>query len=199
MKDLPIYEQNSGEKDNSGEISRDTIIQLKNNDLKAFNKIFIRYSGQIFRFAYSYLKNTEDAQELVQDVFLKVWENRFFLNEDLSFNAYLYTIARNTIFNYFKKREYDRVLINTLRDQTPTVIYQDHYQDTSKLEEKTQKAIEKLPPRRRETFLLSRIAGLTYNEIAERLQISSKTVENQISKALKSIREELNYAEDVAV
>jgi RNA polymerase sigma-70 factor (family 1) len=171
---------------------RQLIESLKKGDLFAFDKLFSKYSKKLFYFAKSYLDSKEDAEGLVQEVFLTVWKKRRELKAHLSFNAYLYTVTYNAIRKYFRKKAREKKhLDNFLKD------FDEIHDDTTKeieynnLRELANKAIEKLPKRRKQIYRLSRHEGLTSEEIANRLHISKKTVENQIHKALKFLREQL--------
>ncbi len=160
---------------------------LSKGEIKAFNELFQIYGNRIFRFANGYLKSVPDSEELVQDVFMKIWEKRGELNANLSFKAYLFTIAFNIIRKQFVKRALNnRFLEQKLTDDTDLDTIQNiDYQSTKKL---LDNLIEQLPPRRREVFIKSRIEGHTVKEIAEELGTSPKTVENQLGEALKFIR-----------
>ena len=168
------------------------IISLKNGDFESFDQLFKKYSKRLYGFAIGYLKSREDAEELVQDIFIKVWENRADLDENQSFNSYLFTIAKNTILNHFRKKANQQSYINYIKHHTKLmhskteedIIYSDLY-------DHTRIVIDQLPSRRREIFLLNREHGYTNEEIAKRLNISKKTVENQITHAMKFIREKL--------
>lgn len=169
-----------------------TIISLKSGDFEAFDRLFNKYGKRLFGFAIGYLKSHEDAEELVQDIFVKVWENRSELDENQSFNSYLFTIAKNNILNHFRKKAHQQSYIEYIKQHTK-LIHTKTEDDIiySELDAQTKKVIDQLPSRRRKIFLLSREQGYNNEEIAKRLNISKKTVENQITHALKFIREQL--------
>ncbi len=160
---------------------------LSNGDIKAFNELFQLYGQRMFRFANGYLKSVSDAEELVQDVFMKIWEKRANLKENLSFKAYIFTIAFNIIRKHFVKIALDNKYLEQLvNDDTDLNTIQNiDYQSTKNL---LDNLIEQLPPRRRDVFIKSRLEGLTVKEIAKELGTSPKTVENQLGEALKFIR-----------
>ena len=168
------------------------IISLKSGDFEAFDQLFKKYGKRLYGFAIGYLKSHEDAEELVQDIFVKVWENRAELDENQSFNSYLFTIAKNTILNHFRKKVHQQSYIEYIKQHTK-LIHTKTEEDIifSDLDAQAKKVIDQLPSRRREIFLLSRERGYNNEEIAQRLNISKKTVENQITHALKFIREQL--------
>jgi len=164
---------------------------LKRGDLFAFDKLFSKYSKKLYYFAKGYLGSKEDAEGLVQEVFLMVWNKRKELKEHLSFNAFLYTVTYNAIRKYFRKKAREKKYLDRF-----LVDYDGKYNKTvtdieyNNLLELANEAIEKLPEKRKLIFQLSRHKGLSNIEIAKRLDISKKTVENQIYSALKFLREQ---------
>src|SRR5665811_1080854 len=149
------------------------------------------YSGRLYRFALGYLKSEEEAEELVQEVFTKIWEKRSDLKEELSFKSFLFTIAFNIIRKHFRTKVYlSEYFKNGIRDDidmqtSQKITYDSLYQYISEL-------VNQLPNRRKEIFIKSRFEGHSVKEIADELQISHKTVENQLTDALKFIRTNLN-------
>jgi RNA polymerase sigma-70 factor (ECF subfamily) len=136
------------------------------------------------------MKSHTEAEELVQDVFLKIWEIRLELRDNLSFKAYLFTIAFNLIRKHFtKKALLHKYLENQVLDDFDFDTSQNiDYNSTKKL---IDTIVEQLPPKRRIVFIRSRFEGFSVNEIAEELGTSPKTVENQLGEALKFVREHL--------
>lgn len=165
--------------------------ELSKGNILAFNTLFREYSGRLYRFAYGYLKSQEEAEELVQEVFTIIWEKRSGLKQELSFKSYLFTISFNIIRKHFRTKshisEYLKSGINNESDiQTSQKInYDSLYQFIANL-------VDQLPERRKLIFIKSRFEGLSVIEIAEELNISHKTVENQLTDALKYIRINLN-------
>ena len=163
---------------------------LSRGNLLAFNILFRCYSGRLYRFAYGYLKSDEESEELVQEVFTRIWEKRKELKSELSFKSYLFTIAFNIIKKHYRKEacelKYFKTKLNDDLDleTTQKVTYNSLYQYITEL-------VDKLPLRRREIFIKSRFEGLSTQEIAEDLKINHKTVENQLSDALRYIRSKL--------
>jgi len=152
---------------------------------------FLKYSKKLYYFAKGYLGSKEDAEGLVQEVFLLVWNKRKELKGHLSFNAFLYTVTYNAIRKYFRKKAREKKYLDKFLQD-----YDGKYKKTVEdieyhnLQELANKAIEKLPKKRKLIFELSRYEGLTNMEISKRLDISKKTVENQITSALKLLREQ---------
>ena len=164
---------------------------LSKGNLLAFNTLYKEYSGRLYRFALGYLKSEAEAEELVQEVFTIIWEKRKDLKEELSFKSFLFTIAFNIIRKHFRTKAYLSEYFKTgisddLDMQTSQKItYNSLYQYITEL-------VDKLPSRRKEIFIKSRFDGLSIKEIADELKISHKTVENQLTDALKFIRTNLN-------
>ena len=164
---------------------------LAKGNLLAFNTLYKEYSGRLYRFALGYLKSRDEAEELVQEVFTIIWEKRKDLKKELSFKSFLFTIAFNIIKKHFRTKAYFAVYLKTemgdnLDMQTSQKItYDSLYRFITEL-------VNQLPPRRKEIFIKSRFNGLTIKEISEEMNISHKTVENQLTVALKFIRTNLN-------
>jgi RNA polymerase sigma-70 factor (family 1) len=163
--------------------------QLIEGDEKAFRTLFDYYCKQIYAYGFSILKSKVHAEEIVQDVFLKVWLHKEKLNSELSFKSFLFTITRNLAFNFLKKALNDSKLKEELfyksqkyHTATETQIQDSEYDMLKKT------AIESLPPKRKRVFELSRDEEKSYEEIGLELGISVSTVKTQMSKALQSIR-----------
>lgn len=165
---------------------------LQQGDVNAFDDLFKKYSSRLFSFSLKYLKSNEEAEEVVQEVFLYIWNKRDGLKPDQSFNAYIFTIAYNIIKKYFLKKARDNAykddLIYSLLQQENKL---DQIIDYKFLLEKVENYIEALPQRRKEIFIKRKYDGLSVKQIAEELGISPNTVENQLASAQKQIQEEL--------
>ncbi len=177
-------------KDNS-----DLIINLKNGELQSMELLFRRLYPQLCIFANKYLHNLQDSEDIVQEVFYKVWKNRFNLNENESVKSYLFTAVKNSCFSRLThsrvKDDYARILFRIYSQSENGLIPFADPLITSELEKDFSDALKALPPECRKIFELSRVEGLKYHEIAERLNISIKTVETQMSRALARLRVEL--------
>lgn len=162
--------------------------QLKLDDNKAFESLYYKYNEQLYYFSVKYLKSKEDAEGLVQDIFAKIWEIRKSITNQ-SFSSFLFTIAKNTIFNKHRKKVNENTYKEHLRAHFDE-IYNKTENDIilNDLKSRIDKQVAKLPPKRKEIYLLSREKGLSYKEIAEKLNISEKTIESHIRLALKSLR-----------
>lgn len=158
---------------------------LRNASKQSFESLYNRYSGKLYNFIMKVSKgDTYIAEELVQRTFIKVWETREYVDPNKSFISYLCTIAKNMLLN-----EYKHQTIRFIYTEYIKGIATDNYNFTEKevdknlLEEYIDKLIDKLPPKRREVFILSRKEGLSNKKIAERLQITESTIETQLLKA----------------
>jgi RNA polymerase sigma-70 factor (family 1) len=168
------------------------IQSLQKGNVAAFDSLFEVYSPKLYGFALKYFKNEGDSEELVQEVFVKVWENRQKLKSELSFKSYLFTIALNQIRKHFNKKAISLRYIQSLQ-QDPEFeniqpIYDYNYES---ILQQINLIIEQMPPRRREIFLKSKLEGKSSKEIATELNISAGTVDNHVSEALRFIRSRL--------
>ncbi len=171
------------------------IASLKKGSVAAFEQLFEAYSQKLYHFSFSYLKSESEAEDIVQDVFLKIWKNRESLKTDTSFRSYLFTIAFHAIQESFNKKnrqqkfrielfEYLASENSVLEDQLnfETLLY------------KLNRLIDELPLRRKEIFLKRKKEGKSIQCIAAEMGISEKTVENQITEAMHSLRK--SFSED---
>ena len=170
--------------------------QLKTGNRLAFKRIYNEYAPKVYRFAQRYMTNDNDVEDIVQEVFIRLWKVRMSVNPTLNFDNYLFTIARNLIFNHHRARINEVYLQDTVLASLENeydmpedeIIAQD-------LSQYIDKIVEQLPPKQQEVFNMSRRQMLTYKEIAEQLGISEKTVESHIYQALKFIRQAINRDE----
>lgn len=168
------------------------IIELKKGSYTAFDYFFSTYKERLYGFAIGYLKIEDDAKELVQDVFVKLWEHRTMLDENKSVKAYLFTISKNTILNYFRKKANQQLYVEYIKKHIGlSVNTTEEDIEFSDLQEMAVNIVNQLPPRQKMIFKLSREQNLSNEDIADKLSISRKTVENQITLAKKFIRERM--------
>lgn len=164
---------------------------FKKGDAEAFKSLFERYHGRLYSFLFRLLKTKEDAEEVVQETFLKIWENRENYWEEYPFESLLFRIARNTSLNYVRKKVNRKVFEDHLNFFTEG---SESPADQYILFQETQSIIETilngLPPKQKEVFLLKKVEGLSRQEIAEKLGISVITVDHQLFKANKHVKEE---------
>jgi RNA polymerase sigma-70 factor (family 1) len=184
MKDIISY--------NDGELMQ----EIKAGNMFAFDLLYKKYSKKVFKFGYSILKSTEESENLIQDVFLNIWENRHKVEKDSSIKSYVFTITYNSAISVIRRKARDEKFIEYLQSlQEVNDEPANAELEYNELSERLDEIIKGLPDRQKEVFLLHRIEGLKYTEIADRLNISVNTIENHMSRALKTIRKKLgNYS-----
>jgi RNA polymerase sigma-70 factor (family 1) len=165
--------------------------EFKSGDHASFQKIFGLYSKPLYLFSLSYLKSKEAAEDVVQEVFLKLWNNREQIKTDTSFQAYLFTIALNSVRKHFNKlgriNELKHEILIDFSGQKPEF---DDRRDYQALIDKLHEMIERMPVKRRQVFIKKKIEEKSLIEIAEELQIDAKTVEYHITQAMKFLKQE---------
>ncbi|UNY98539.1 RNA polymerase sigma-70 factor [Zhouia spongiae] len=162
---------------------------LKQDKREALTKLYRMYWDMLFISSYNILKDKEACEEIIQDTFINLWRNRKKLNVQVSFKSYLYASVRYQVFRFIKKRKEtflfeDEVgLENRFQYQSPEneLIYEELVKQINSI-------VEKLPEKCKQVYLLSRNEQLSHKEIAASLKISTKTVENHITKALTILR-----------
>lgn len=165
---------------------------LKNGDKAAFEKIFQIYHKQLYFFCYSFLNQKEDAENITQDVFVKLWIKRATLDCEKSFSGFLFTMTKNLALNHIRNTIHQQIFVNQiLNNSLEDYCQTDKQVSYNEVKSRLNDLINQLPLKRKQIFLLSRELGLSHKEIAERLCISVHTVESQMSKALKFIRTRL--------
>ncbi len=168
-------------------ISDATLIHaIKRGDHFAFDQLFYKYGPMLYAFIVSILKDEPESEEVVQDIFLKIWEKRKELQTGYSFKSYLFTIA----YNATKKIYRQKLLDNKYKQEAAIVMGQNSSSDLSVVEYRNlldyvDTIINRLPPARREIFIMSKKEGLKNDEIAKALNISEQTVKNQLVAARK--------------
>ena len=166
------------------------ITLLKLGDKQAFKGIYMKYHDRIYNFSLKLIADENEAQDIVQMVFIALWNQRECIDINKPVESYIYALARYTVYHAFRKRLYQKAAMENLIEEpqhADEIIDEIAFKELgSYLEE----LIEKLPPKRREIFKLNRTEGLTYKEIAARLNISENTVDTQIRKSLVVLRQE---------
>ena len=174
-------------------ISDEELVEkLRKGDLEAFDAIFEKYSNRLFGFALKYLKSKEEAEGLVQDVFLKIWENRKKLKKDSSLKSYLFTISYHNICKLFRKKQSQVKLSEEIGLASDISVDTEEEIDYHSTLEQIEKLIEKLPPKQKVIFEKSRKEGKSTREIAEEMHLAPGTVDNHISAALKFLRKHIS-------
>ena len=169
------------------------INKLKKGDVLSFDSIFKKYNKKVYYFAISYLKNKEEAEDVVQEVFMNLWKYRDQINEYYVFSKYLFKITYNATCKKFRKQASDKkqleeVLKNIILEDNSTNLEIEY----NNLLETANLLIEKLPSRQKEIFLLSTKEQLTNEQIAQQLNISKKTVDNYLTMAKTLLRKSIS-------
>lgn len=168
---------------------RSLVLRLIDGDEDAFCELYAAYKNRLIYFAMRFLKSREYAEDVFQDAFTVIWQSRRFINPDVSFSAYLYTIVRNRLLNQLR----DLATEDRLKEQILSQAV-DYSNDTSNeilandLKQLISNGLRQLTPRQREIFEMSREQQLSHREIAERLGISIYTVQESVSNSLKTLR-----------
>ena len=154
-----------------------------------FRIFFDQHYQRLCSYAFSFLKDEESCEDIVQDIFIKIWSNRQDLIGSAQLKFYVFSAVRNNCLTRLKNNKKYRVVEMNDEDEVEEIIIKlDPEEVTANPTELIAKALDRLPPKCREVFLLSRIGNLTYLQIADNLGISIKTVENHMGKALKILR-----------
>lgn len=166
--------------------------RIQKGDLNEFERLFKELYSPLCLYANKYLHDKDKAEEIVQDIFYGIWKNRKKLNIKVSFKSYLYRAVQNNclqlIQHYAVQDKYKQYIRNEVSHFHSDPMKEMELQEMNKVVEKT---LESLPERCKEIFSMSRFEGLKYREIAEKLQISTKTVEANMGKALQAFRKSL--------
>ncbi|HLO58410.1 MAG TPA: RNA polymerase sigma-70 factor [Bacteroidales bacterium] len=174
------------------EYEKSVLERLRNGDKKSFTILFNHYYKDLVTFAFGFLHNLAVAEEIVQEVFIKLWENRYLLEIDRSLKSYLLKSVQNRCLNWINhlkiRSEFNNhILRYPVLSENETENYLLH----SDLEARLQIGLEKMPVEAAQAFRMNRFENLSYPEIAEKLGVSIRTIENRISKALSFLRDEL--------
>lgn len=162
----------------------DLVYHIKHGEKKAYQELFEKYAPKIYHFSFSYLKNKLDAEELVQDVFLKVWEKRETLDTSQNIKAYIFKIAINTIYDFIRRKNIENAFqdfaatnFDTKSNNTwHAIIY-------NEILGKLNRLVEQFPEQQQKIYKLSKEEGFSNHEIAQKLNLSKRTVENQLYRA----------------
>ncbi|MGL5785594.1 MAG: RNA polymerase sigma-70 factor [Bacteroidales bacterium] len=173
---------------------------FKRGDIKQFEILYKKYQVRLERFAYEYLEDRTEAQDVIQSLFMSLWEKRESISDNVNWDAYMLTITKNLCIDHLRKRVLQRQFVDRTQEEyeyrtrlnlVALEDFDSHNILFSELEDKLHKVLDSLPKEVRESFLLSRDQGLKYQEIADKQCVSIKTVEKRISAALTILRREL--------
>jgi len=172
--------------------------QLKDGNSGAYMQLYDHYHQKLYVYILRFVKIPAIAEDILQDVFLKIWEVRQQINPGMSFNGYLYRISRNMVFKLMKKIAADDELRLKVMHQLNNSVEEAHLKLQWKQYDKMlNDAVNLLPPKRQQVFKLCREQGMKYDEVAEKLGISRNTVKEHMISAMKSVKEYLSRHGDM--
>ncbi|MBW7889498.1 MAG: RNA polymerase sigma-70 factor [Chitinophagaceae bacterium] len=169
-------------------------MQIAGGDESSFQQLFERHRAKLFNYLLSIVKSREIAEELVIDVFLRLWTGRELLTEIQNMDAFLHKVAYNKAIDFLRISSRNASLQKLVRREIMASSKErsaDYRLQEQEYREIIRRAIHQLSPQRRLVFMLSRVEGLTYDQIAERLNLSRNTVRNTLAETLRSIRSHL--------
>lgn len=172
-------------------ISQDIIEELTEGSQEAFRMVFKAAYPQVRAFSKGFTKNDADADDIAQQVFIKLWTKRAILANVRNFETYLYTITKNTVLNHMASQKAFMVDISDVRNLSTENTSPLEQIEASDLQLLIDMTVENMPPQRQAVYKLSRVEGLSNDQIAERLGLQKKTVENHLNLALGEIRKVL--------
>lgn len=168
------------------------LLRLRDGDGAAFEKIYHLYSGRIYGNILKLVKEKEAAQELLQDVFVLVWEKRLSIDVERSFSSYLFTISRNLVYNFMKRLAVEKKMyahFSNFNSELYLHVAEDF--DQKENADILKRAIHALPPQRRKIFTLCKIEGYSYDQVSQMLNISTSTINDHIVKATRTLKQQL--------
>ncbi|MEQ6120302.1 RNA polymerase sigma-70 factor [Reichenbachiella sp. MALMAid0571] len=168
--------------------------KIKQDDLKAFGELYDGFYSRVMGFAFKFLKSRELAEEVVHDAFMKVWEHRKKLDSNLSINAFLFKITHNLMLNSLRVKVEQPKYFQTIQESDVVSNKTEIDVHLNEIEMSLTGAIEALPVKRRQIFMLSKLEGYSNKEIADELNISTNTVAGQLRKATKTLKATIKFA-----
>lgn len=166
---------------------------VRNNilDKPLFERLFKAHFVHLCNFAYQYIQDSDSAKDITQKVFINLWESREKIDPQKALKSYLFTSVRNRCLNYIRDQKKYRSHVLDIEIADLEIGFEEGDSGISELEERIEAALNALPEKCRQVFEMSRYKNMKYKDIAEELEVSVKTVEAHMSKALKSLREQL--------
>jgi len=161
---------------------------LSKGDPKAFETLFLMYQPRLVFFLSGFIKNYEQARDMAQDIFLSIWNNKEKLAEVKSFKAYIFKMANNAICNYFDHHLVNEKYVAEQLKQSIEVETTEEQIYAQQLQVSIDLSVSQMPPKRKQIYIMSRVDGMSNDEIAKELKINKRTVENHLTAALADIR-----------
>jgi len=171
----------------------DTIEKIRLGDVETFSQLFRRYYEPLCMFAARFTRDFDAAENIVQEVFVKLWDGRESLSVEVSLKGYMYASVRNSCLNYIKRESLSSTLERVEGRSNETTTRPDIQLESSEISQTVERAINKLPHKRREIFCMAKYDDLSYQEIAEIQNVSVNTVKTQLKRALKTLAKSLQY------
>ena len=171
---------------------KELLVKISNADETAYRQFFEMYVNKVYQFIFRFIKEKTEAEDITQIVFIKIWDKRDTFNTIKSLDGFVFTVTYRLVIDHFRsssvkfQKNFNHQFLS---DEYKSSLTAEDSINKHHLESIYQKALEMLPPKRKEIFILSRHEGLNNKQIAERLQISVKTVENQMTAAITSLRD----------
>ena len=174
--------------------NQELLLLIQKDDRIAFYNLYERYCRRLYGFVLRYIKQKEDAEEIVQEVFVKIWESRNKTDAFASFESFLFTIAYNSTISLLRKRSHEKKYLEYLKslqqpENMPDLIDEIQFHE---LNDRLQLLLNELTPRQREVFQMSREEGLSHDEISKRLNISVNTVKKHIANTLSFLKTQID-------
>ena len=182
------------------QIQKENLEGFMAGDRLCFKRIYVCYRDRVYAYTIKITKSHELSEEIVQDVFIKLWNNRNKINPEFSFSSFIFRVAHNHTINVLKRLRYDKIAReiisksadSTVDDTDSKLILQEYFGIMKQ-------AIDELPPKRKNIFNLSRIEGISHDKIADKMGISKNTVKSQLVKATKAIKLYFLHHADMAL
>ena len=170
--------------------NKDLLLQVAAGDEQAFAKLFSTYRANVYTTALRMTRDKRIAEEILQDVFLKVWLKKEELPGIENFSGWVYTIAQHLTFNACKILKREKELLSSIKEETdlPVRLNAEHLLLEKQYADILLRAVERLPPKQRETYILIKEKGMKREEVASRLQVSAETVKSNLEQAVRSVR-----------
>jgi len=180
---------------------RDLLLLICEGDEAAFKQIFKKYNGRLNTYLLKVTKSRESSEEIVMDVFLKLWQSRDMLSEIDNFSSFLFKVARNKAFDFLRLASKDKILRELIWNEIEAVdnCSSDDKLCLDELQSQLDQVISKLPYKRQFVYRLSREQHMTYDQIATHLKISKATVKNHMLDALRFIRKHISANSDLII
>jgi RNA polymerase sigma-70 factor (ECF subfamily) len=166
------------------------IALLREGDPLSFEILFQKYYVRFYNFVFNLTKNSQAAEDIIQNVFMKIWINRASLRPDQSIHNYIYVLSKREMLNHIRDRKAYVQVERLVMAEQPSEEVTDQSMSLKELDESIRRFIADMPEQRRKVFLLSRYRGLTNKEIAEMMGLSVRTVDRHINLALTSLKKE---------